>query len=83
MVVDRLYSKVEITLPEEPTSQATTKDSLILRSHVIKAIRNLTIKDQHDEHEYCVPNLVRIDSSRPDLSHLIDNIPAGNLQSLS
>lgn len=83
MVVDRLYDRVDVWLPQEATLLGEVDGSRILRTDVINAIQNLTIRDKADKREYCGPNIIKIDDSRPSVKCLMNSISPGKLQSIS
>lgn len=86
VVLRRLYSSVEIEIPSQQSPAWRTGNYLTLRSHVIKAIREITIRDQLEvDADSCIPNHSNASTDSPEtyLNRTIAQIPSNQLKSFS
>lgn len=86
VVLRRLYNSVDIEIPSQQSPAWRTGHYSNLRSHVIKAIREITFRDQLEvDAESCIPNRSNASADSPEtyLNRTIAQIPSNQLRSFS
>ena len=86
IALSRLYSIVDIEIPIDKSSAWSTGGYLKLRPHVVKAIKNITVRDSVTDHSR--PQFHRrrrSDAGCPEsyAARVVQDIPANQLQSFS
>lgn len=81
-----LYRNVDVEIPAEKSSAWTTGGYLRLRSHVVKAIQNVTIRDgplNYTKPQYSKRRRSDVGCPEDYLMRLVEDIPSDQLKQVS